>query len=1165
MTIRCYLSTLLPFLLCGTPIFAADDPFASAVRPTEALSPAEELQAFQVPPGFEVQLVASEPEILKPINMAFDERGRLWVSCTQDYPYVNLKTPGDSIRILEDTDGDGRADKVTTFVDGITHPMGLLPYQDGVIAFCIPNIEFFRDTDGDGKCDTRQVLYGPFDYSKDTHGLNNAFRRGYDGWVYACHGFNNHSVVKGPDGNTLDVASGSVYRFRPDGSRIERFTFGQINPFGMTFDTQGDLFNSDCHSKPLMLMLRDGQYPGFGRQHDGLGFAPSILEHSHGSTAIAGVMQGSDGRFPEEFRNNFFIGNVMTSRINRDSLKITGASMKAVEEPDFLISKDPWFRPVDLQLGPDGALYIADFYNKIIGHYEVPLNHPGRDRTRGRIWRVVPTASKTSASEASRTLTSVPDLNTLSVQELLQAANTSNVPRLMQTLDEISDRHGTPAIPELKRLLTTELPDLSQITALWGLQRLKALTWTELQSACSSPSFLVRIHAQRILADRADWSSEEQTAALAGLNDADPFVQRAAGDALARHADLKHVRPLLDAWQRIPENDPVLEYQLKLALRNQCRIPGTLPQLLQSSLSDEDSRRLAQIALGLDHPDAATSLLKLVSIEGNNQIHPVDVARKISRWGTPEEVDQFIKWARSHWKNDQQTQLELLFAVCSGRRQQGQEKNETLNTWALDLANAILQETPDSTNWVSLDPVSGGKGAAWDYEWRNTARDQQRVRMLSSLPAGETAVSSLRSPSFILPKEFSFLICGHLGFPGQPPQPVNYVRLCLVEGDREIARQLPPRNDLAHKMTWDLSAHHGQQGYLEVVDGLDLNAYAWLAIGGIDPNLLSLPTEGLHRDQRRMQGAIQLVRELDMRQFQDRLMALSTDLNQAHDVRAAALDTLAAWDGSSLAAAIAETLKLNSLTAEQQRELQLSLNSGSESDRRQLLSTVLKQLPTREQVAVAAGLLSQGQGESILLDWCDSNIISPRVLSSSKIRPRLERSSTPAIQARARTWLEKLPSTSEETDRLIASMKGQLSGRQPNLAQGEKIFTDRCATCHQIRGAGKVIGPQLDGIGNRGSERLLEDILDPNRNVDEAFRSRTYALADGRVLSGMFRRQEGAVIVIANNKGEELSFPEEEIDQQAISQVSIMPDNWKELIPESELLDLLAYLMEQKR
>src|SRR4051794_18006177 len=163
---------------------AQDDLFAAGVRTTPWLSPADEQKHFKLPPGFEINLVAAEPDIQKPLNMAFDERGRIWLTCTVEYPYAApADRPGkDSIRVLEDTDGDGRFEKVTIFADGLNIPMGIYPWKGGCVAFSIPNIWHFEDTDGNGACDKRSVLYGPFDTSRDTHGMVNSFRRGWDGW-----------------------------------------------------------------------------------------------------------------------------------------------------------------------------------------------------------------------------------------------------------------------------------------------------------------------------------------------------------------------------------------------------------------------------------------------------------------------------------------------------------------------------------------------------------------------------------------------------------------------------------------------------------------------------------------------------------------------------------------------------------------------------------------------------------------------------------------------------------------------------------------------------------------------------------------------------------------------------------------------------------------------
>ena len=330
-------------ILLGGLNAAENDPFAATIRPSEPRTPVEEQRSFRVPPGFRIQLFAAEPEIQKPMNLAFDARGRLWVSGSTEYPFAATEGKGrDTIKILDDSDGDGRADKITTFADGLNIPMGLYPYRRGVVAYSIPNLYYLEDTDGDDVADERTVLYGPFDYSRDTHGMINALRCGYDGWLYACHGWANESSVAGRDGHRIEMQGGSTFRMRLDGSRIERWTYGEVNPFGMAFDERGDLFNADCHTKPITLLLRDGYYESFGKPHDGLGFVPPVMEHLHGSTAIAGVVSYSADLFPAEYRGSMFVGNVMTSRVHRDTLSYAGSTVRARATADFVVSEDPW-------------------------------------------------------------------------------------------------------------------------------------------------------------------------------------------------------------------------------------------------------------------------------------------------------------------------------------------------------------------------------------------------------------------------------------------------------------------------------------------------------------------------------------------------------------------------------------------------------------------------------------------------------------------------------------------------------------------------------------------------------------------------------------------------------------------------------------------------------
>ncbi len=323
----------------------------------EPRTPDEERRALHVPEGFEVQLVAADPDIHKPMNIAFDDRGRLWVTETVEYPFPAPpeRRPRDAVKILEDFGPDGRARTITTFADGLNIPIGVLPLPSarGALVYSIPTIDRMLDTDGDGRADVREPVYRTFG-ARDTHGMTGSFTWGFDGWVYACHGFSNTSHVEGADKDEITMQSGNIYRMRPDGSHAEYYTHGQVNPFGLSFDPMGNLYSSDCHSKPIYLLLRGAYYPSFGKPDDGLGFAPAMMGHDHGSTAIDGATYYAADQFPASYRGTIFIGNVVTNRINQDRLEWHGSSPWATAQTDFVWSEDNWFRPVDIELGPTG-------------------------------------------------------------------------------------------------------------------------------------------------------------------------------------------------------------------------------------------------------------------------------------------------------------------------------------------------------------------------------------------------------------------------------------------------------------------------------------------------------------------------------------------------------------------------------------------------------------------------------------------------------------------------------------------------------------------------------------------------------------------------------------------------------------------------------------------
>jgi putative heme-binding domain-containing protein len=224
----------------------------------------------------------------------------------------------------------------------------------------------------------------------------------------------------------------------------------------------------------------------------------------------------------------------------------------------------------------------------------------------------------------------------------------------------------------------------------------------------------------------------------------------------------------------------------------------------------------------------------------------------------------------------------------------------------------------------------------------------------------------------------------------------------------------------------------------------------------------------------------------------------------------------------------------------------------------------MQQAPARIQQGMATALAAERTGAELLLALVEQGYASARLLQSAAVNERLQALPESEIADRAAALVAALPPARDETQRLILRRAVEFSRRANSIENGAQVFNRVCAACHQIGGQGSVVGPQLDGIGNRGLERLLEDILDPNRNVDVAFRSTTLVLVDGRIVTGLLRGERGNDLVLINDQGREFTLPLADVDEQSKSNLSHMPENVGTALTPEELCDLLAYLLEQR-
>ena len=222
---------------------------------------------------------------------------------------------------------------------------------------------------------------------------------------------------------------------------------------------------------------------------------------------------------------------------------------------------------------------------------------------------------------------------------------------------------------------------------------------------------------------------------------------------------------------------------------------------------------------------------------------------------------------------------------------------------------------------------------------------------------------------------------------------------------------------------------------------------------------------------------------------------------------------------------------------------------------------ILPAVSARLQTTIAVGLAASPAGAEKLLEAVKTGKASARLLQEPAVKPRLEATRLPRLKERLAELTVGLPPAGKEVQDLLQRRRESFQDGKKNAALGAQVFTKSCANCHQVGGQGAKIGPQLDGVGVRGLERLLEDVLDPNRNVDQAFRQTTLTLKKGQVLTGLLLKEEGAVLVLADSQGKEVRVPKDEVEERGTSQVSPMPGNFAEQIPQGDFNNLLAYLL----
>lgn len=571
---------------------------AAAQRDLKDIPPPDpelERQSFEVAEGFEVNLFAADPKIAKPIQMNFDPQGRLWIASSEVYPHIKPgQVADDRVLVVEDRDGDGVSDKTTAFADGLLIPTGIAPGDGGVYVGNSTELLHLSDTDGDGKADRRRIVLSGFG-TEDTHHIIHTLRWGPEGLLYFNQSIYIHSHIETPYG-VRRLNGGGVWQFRPETMRLDVFARGLINPWGLHFDDWGQTFATDgAGGEGINYIVPGAAYP------TAVGVSRILHGLNPGSPKHCGLEVVGGRHLPDDWQGNLITNDFRGHRVCRFVLSEAGSGYISRELPELIKSSHVAFRPVDVKLGPDGAIYIADWYNPIIQHGEVDFRDPRRDHTHGRIWRV---------TYKGRPTVPRPELVGAPVEELLGQLKSPEPWTRHQAKRVLKERGRDAVLSELGRWVKEleadgPLTERHRLEALWLYQAFDVVEPQLLGQLLRTDDHRVRAAATRVVQHWQDRLKDPLGLLRTQVHDDHPRVRLEAVRALGNIARPESIEIAMQALDR-PVDD-FLDYALWLTAQD--LKPLWLPLVERGELDFDGNVAHLTFALKSVGSEAAVPLL----------------------------------------------------------------------------------------------------------------------------------------------------------------------------------------------------------------------------------------------------------------------------------------------------------------------------------------------------------------------------------------------------------------------------------------------------------------------------------------------------------------------------------------------------------------------------
>ncbi|MEQ8767833.1 MAG: ThuA domain-containing protein [Planctomycetota bacterium] len=1133
------------------------------------LSPEASRQRMRVPPGLRVELFASEPDIVNPIAMTWDERGRLWVIETVDYPnsFQPERKGNDRITICEDEDGDGKADRFTVFAVGLNIATSLCFGPEGLIVAQAPDIFLFKDTDGDDRADERSVILTGFG-TGDTHAGPSNLRYGFDGWIWGTVGY---SAFRGEVGGKSIRFGQGVFRSRPDGSALEYLTSTSNNTWGLGFSEAFDVFASTANNEhSVTVALPNRVFEGVSGWHDqgsqGIAnhrnFHPITtgvrqVDWHDGYTAAAGHALYTARQLPPIFWNRVaFVCEPTGHLIHACYLQDRGTQFVGHDAYNLLASDDEWTSPIAAEVGPDGSVWFLDWYNYIVQHNPTPRGFetgrgnayetPVRDRSHGRVYRIVPEKDGPAAM----------DLSEASPRELTEALGHTNLFwRLTAQRLLASSRHRETARQddEVPARLAEAIRDPKvdalglDVHALHALETLRLLELPiapVLEDAFAHPSPAVRRAALRVAPRTADtW---ELLKAKRLFDDPDPFVRR---EALLLMAEL-------------PPSSEAGAIVFEVLGENKNTDDRWIPMAAVAAAARHDAGFLAAVledssgggASG--EPKPQPNLLANPSFEESENEAPSGwtfnqyggrAQGSLAEGGVTGKASIRITADRGADASFSQSvavepfsTYRLSARIRTEALSEGNSMGALLNVHELQGGGTRVATAPvtGTSDWTPVEVIFNSAGnrrltinclfGGWGYA-RGTAfyDDVELVWLGSTTGSGMTdevmrivtqhyaqrapaesvgaLLKGLRGASSA---RATALLSGlRSGWPeDQAPS---------IEGDdRAVVEELLARLDTNARGT--LLALLGNWGVREQFAE---------SLVATRRNLLSAATDRARPASDRIESATRLLQLEDSGEIVEALLDEITP--------AVTRDLFEPW--------------LEMLTGSTRPEL------GG------MLVERWERLPVRARGQAIDLLTKRKSWTEALLSGIEERAIAAAEISAEQ-RQLLTRFAAPEIRERAAQVLEGSGGVSSVDPKRVEELIARLETAKGDAKAGHTVYQENCLACHKVGEEGGTVGPELNGLAARPRAEILTAILNPNQSVEGNYRAWIVETKDGLFITGRLETETRTTIALLDSNAVRHELQRSEISSLNVSPLSIMPEGFDRL-SEEQLRDLITFLM----